>query len=217
MQKKGKSIGWMIKTCPQISAPKLKIFTYSESASHFRLNGVKISLLMAVFFVLLLLLLLTFFITHPILFLFSPFFCFLAHFLLFFALWVIPLDSALNSTSETPLILVYSFGWVCFFLGFSSSWAILNLVFWAYFFIKPIFKAGSSTIGFGTGFYVWFTSNIAWFEQTNMFFFLFLLIFSSFWMFFWVRFLLDHSSASGVAPLDSAQNFTSDTPKILVN
>ena len=74
----------MIKTCPQISAPKLKIFTYSESASHFRLNGVKISLLMAVFFVLLLLLLLTFFITHPILFLFSPFFCFLAHFLLFF-------------------------------------------------------------------------------------------------------------------------------------
>ena len=74
----------MIKTCPQISAPKLKIFTYSESASHFRLNGVKISLLMAVLFVLLLLLLLTFFITHPILFLFSPFFCFLAHFLLFF-------------------------------------------------------------------------------------------------------------------------------------
>ena len=74
----------MIKTCPQISAPKLKIFTYSESASHFQLNGVKISLLMAVFFVLLLLLLLTFFITHPILFLFSPFFCFLAHFLLFF-------------------------------------------------------------------------------------------------------------------------------------
>ena len=74
----------MIKTCPQISAPKLKIFTYSESASHFRLNGVKISFLMAVFFVLLLLLLLTFFITHPILFLFSPFFCFLAHFLLFF-------------------------------------------------------------------------------------------------------------------------------------
>ena len=84
MQKKGKSIGWMIKTCPQISAPKLKIFTYSESASHFRLNGVKISLLMDVFFVLLLLLLLTFFITHPILFLFSPFFCFLAHFSLFF-------------------------------------------------------------------------------------------------------------------------------------
>ena len=74
----------MIKTGPQISAPKLIIFTYSKSASHFRLNGVKISLLMAVFFVLLLLLLLTFFITHPILFLFSPFFCFLAHFLLFF-------------------------------------------------------------------------------------------------------------------------------------
>ena len=74
----------MIKTCPQISASKLKIFTYSESASHFRLNGVKISLLMAIFFVLLLLLLLTFFITHPILFLFLPFFCFLAHFLLFF-------------------------------------------------------------------------------------------------------------------------------------
>ena len=74
----------MIKTGPQISAPKLIIFTYSESASHFRLNGLKISLLMAVLFVLLLLLLLTFFITHPILFLFSPFFCFLAHFLLFF-------------------------------------------------------------------------------------------------------------------------------------
>ena len=74
----------MIKTCPQISAPKLKIFTYSESTSHFRLNGVKIFLLMAVFFVLLLLLLLTFFITHPILFLFLAFFCFLAHILLFF-------------------------------------------------------------------------------------------------------------------------------------
>ena len=207
----------MIKTCPQISAPKLIIFTYSELASHFRLNGVKICLLMAVLFVLLLLLLLAFFITHLILFLFLAFFCYSAHFLLFFCSMSDTIGFStkfyIRNTSDIGL----SFGWVCFFLGFSSSWAILNLVFWAYFFIKPIFKAGSSTIGFGTGFYVWFTSNIAWFEQTNMFFFLFLLIFSSFWMFFWVRFLLDHFSASGVAPLDSAQNFTSDTPKILVN
>ena len=74
----------MIKTCPQISAPKLLIFTYLESASHFPLNGVKISLLMAVLFYY------CYYYYRPFLsltryfFFFRHFFVFLAHFLLFF-------------------------------------------------------------------------------------------------------------------------------------
>ena len=73
----------MIKTYPQISAPKLIIFIYSELASHFRLNGVKISLLVAV------ILYYCYYYYWPFLsltrfFFFLTFFCFLAHFLLFY-------------------------------------------------------------------------------------------------------------------------------------
>ena len=135
-----------------------------------------------------------FFINHPLLFLnffaYSCLFLFFSEFLAFSKLWVTPLGSVQNSTSETPLILFFSFGWVCYFPGFSPSWAILNLVFWAYFFITPIFKPGSSTIGFGAGFYIWCTKNFVWFVQSNMFFPLFLPVFSNFWKFFWVRFFL---------------------------
>jgi len=90
------------------------------------------------------------------------------------------------------------------------------MVFFIWFLITQFFHFGSSTIGFSTQFYTKHIYCIGFFVWISMVFSLFLPVIDRFWQFFWVRFFLDHFSASGVVPLYSAQDFASETSVISV-